>query len=91
MELKLDARPPFSLPAVVRSHGWVDLAPFGQDERTGGLTYVTRLETGRVVGLCITDAPEGVRVEYVRAATAQMSHRRIENGSVAFTYLCPAE
>jgi 3-methyladenine DNA glycosylase/8-oxoguanine DNA glycosylase len=63
MELQLEARPPFSLPAVMRSHGWVDLAPFGRDERTGALTYVARLGTGRVVELRMMPAPGGVRVE----------------------------
>ncbi len=63
MRLNLSARPPFSLPAVVRSHGWVRLAPFRGDERTGGLTYVERLDAGRVVEMLIQEATGGVSVE----------------------------
>lgn len=48
MELKLAAAGPFSLSAVVNSHGWVQLAPFegGED---GTFSYVTRLSSGRVL------------------------------------------
>jgi 3-methyladenine DNA glycosylase/8-oxoguanine DNA glycosylase len=63
MKLTLSARPPFSLSAVVRSHGWVRLAPFGEDERTGGLTYIGQLASGRVVEMLIQEAADGVRVE----------------------------
>ncbi len=63
MRLNLSARPPFSLPAVVRSHGWIRLAPFRGDERTGGLTYVERLDAGRVVEMLIQEATGGVSVE----------------------------
>ena len=63
MRLTLSARPPFSLSAVVRSHGWIRLAPFREDERTGGLTCVERLQSGRVVALLIQQASDGVCVE----------------------------
>jgi 3-methyladenine DNA glycosylase/8-oxoguanine DNA glycosylase len=63
MRLTLSARLPFSLAAVVGSHGWVRLAPFGTDTRTGGLTYVARLDSGRVVELLIQEASGGVSVE----------------------------
>jgi 3-methyladenine DNA glycosylase/8-oxoguanine DNA glycosylase len=59
----LQARSPFSLPAVVGSHGWIRLAPFGQDEHGGGLVYITQLDSGRVVKLHFQAAPGGVRVE----------------------------
>jgi len=62
MRLTLSARPPFSLSMVVRSHGWVRLAPFGRDDRTGGLTYVDRLGSGRVVELSVQEASDGVQV-----------------------------
>ena len=61
--MTLSACPPFSLPAVVKSHGWVRLAPFREDEHTGGLTYVERLDTGRVVEMLIQEATGGVSVE----------------------------
>ena len=63
MKLTLSARPPFSLPSVVRSHGWVQLVPFGEDERSGALTYVGRLDSGRVVEMRVQEAPGGVSVE----------------------------
>lgn len=61
--MKLSTRPPFSLPAVVRSHGWVGLAPFGMHDDGAELTFVDRLDTGRVVELCIREAASGVSVE----------------------------
>jgi 3-methyladenine DNA glycosylase/8-oxoguanine DNA glycosylase len=63
MRLMLSARRPFSLSAVVGSHGWIRLAPFGEDDRTGGLTYVGQLESGRVVEMLIQEAEGGVSVE----------------------------
>jgi 3-methyladenine DNA glycosylase/8-oxoguanine DNA glycosylase len=59
----LAARPPFSLSAVVGSHGWVRLAPFGRDEESGALTRVERLDSGRVVALRVEEMAGGVRVE----------------------------
>ena len=63
MKLTLPAHPPFSLPTVIRSHGWVRLAPFGLDEPSGGLTYIAQLDTGRLVRLLIQETPGGVSVE----------------------------
>jgi len=63
VRLTLFARPPFSLSAVVGSHGWVRLAPFGGDDRTGGLTYVGQLDSGRVVEMLIQEVAGGVSVE----------------------------
>jgi 3-methyladenine DNA glycosylase/8-oxoguanine DNA glycosylase len=63
MKFSLSARPPFSLPAVVGSHGWVRLAPFSTDAHTGVLTYVERLASGRVVEMLIQEATGGVSVE----------------------------
>jgi 3-methyladenine DNA glycosylase/8-oxoguanine DNA glycosylase len=62
MQLSLPARPPFSLPSVVRSHGWIQLAPFEEDESAGELRYVDRLASGRVALLRIREAPGGVSV-----------------------------
>jgi len=63
----IPAYPPFSLSAVVESHGWVQLPPWTWDPDAGLLTRVERLSTGRVVALRIEAAPErsGVRVEAV--------------------------
>ena len=63
MKLTLSARPPFSLSAVVGSHGWIRLAPFGEHDRTSGLTYVGQLDSGRVVEMLIQEAEGGVSVE----------------------------
>ena len=63
MEVRLPARAPFSLSAVVRSHGWIRLAPFAEDESSGGLTYVGQLGSGRVAAVHIGESAEGVRVE----------------------------
>lgn len=60
--LNLAARPPFHLPAVVRSHGWYQLAPFEWDEAGGVLTTVVRLEGGRVLTLTVTANGDGVTV-----------------------------
>ena len=62
MKLTLPAHPPFSLSAVVRSHGWVRLAPFAEAEG-GGLARVERLASGRVVELLIREATGSVSVE----------------------------
>lgn len=48
MEFKLDTTSPFSLAAVVNSHGWIQLAPFTGGEN-GTFSYVTRLSSGRVL------------------------------------------
>jgi 3-methyladenine DNA glycosylase/8-oxoguanine DNA glycosylase len=60
--MELNARQPFSLPAVARSHGWMRLAPFTWDDTTGLLTYVDRLSSGRVTALRMVDTPGGVQV-----------------------------
>ena len=62
MDWILPARAPFSLAAVVGSHGWAQLAPFRREEGTVGLGRVERLSSGRVVDLWLGEAAEGVRV-----------------------------
>ena len=63
MRLNLSARPPFSLPTAVKSHGWVRLAPFDFDEDARRLTYIGRLDSGRVVEMRVREADGGVSVE----------------------------
>jgi 3-methyladenine DNA glycosylase/8-oxoguanine DNA glycosylase len=53
------------------------LAPFGQDEATGGLTRLERLESGCVVSLLIQDAGDSVCVE----ATPSLSQAEREEAS----------
>jgi 3-methyladenine DNA glycosylase/8-oxoguanine DNA glycosylase len=38
----------FSLPAVVRSHGWIQMSPFAETPDQG-LSYIIRLSTGKVL------------------------------------------
>jgi len=63
MRLDLSARLPFSLLAVVKSHGWASLAPFGIDARTDGLVRIERLDSGLVVEMLIRGTANGVRVQ----------------------------
>jgi 3-methyladenine DNA glycosylase/8-oxoguanine DNA glycosylase len=63
MQLTLSANPPFSLYTAVRSHGWVQLVPFGWDEDACKLTRVERLDSGRVVEMFVQGADGGVRVK----------------------------
>jgi len=63
MKLTLSAHPPFSLPTVVMSHGWIRLLPFGVNAEGSELTRVERLDSGRVVELLIQEAPGGVGVK----------------------------
>ncbi len=77
MELNLAARPPFSLPAVINSHGWVQLAPFTQKEH--GFEIVQRLPTGRVVNIVVSAAFGGIR------ATAPDDLDAAERAAVADT------
>ncbi len=63
MRLALSACAPFSLQAIVTSHGWAQLSPFFLDHRTSALGRIERLSTGRVVELLIREAGDGVTVE----------------------------
>ena len=63
MKLTLPARPPFSFRSAVVSHGWMQLVPFTFDEKKNLLTYVDRLDSGRVVELRLREAPGGIVVE----------------------------
>jgi len=70
MNLTLSTRQPFSFLSVVNSHGWVQLAPFGYDKDAETLSYIFRLEFGRVVELRLRSAASGVRVEVDGALSA---------------------
>ncbi len=61
MTITLPARPPFSLPVVVNSHGWIQLAPF-RPTGDGGFSYIARLAQGRVLELTVEPLPEAVSV-----------------------------
>ena len=70
-QLHLAALPPFSLSAVVLSHGWIRLPPFGYDRDSGTLTYVTRLGSDTITGLQIAEVRDGVDVTAGATLTAQ--------------------
>jgi 3-methyladenine DNA glycosylase/8-oxoguanine DNA glycosylase len=63
MNVHVPAHPPFSLSAVVRSHGWWQLSPFDWDDAGGVLTRVERLSTGRVVELRLRESDVGVSID----------------------------
>jgi 3-methyladenine DNA glycosylase/8-oxoguanine DNA glycosylase len=80
MDIYLPARPPFSFQAVVHSHGWVQLAPFRQDEAQQRLTYVDRLSTGRVAAYTLTEADSGARLHvtaHLNAAEQAEAARKV--------------
>ena len=62
MNLTLTARPPFSLPAVIHSHGWFQLAPFQADPDLSRLSYVSRLSTNQIVALEIFQKEQGIAI-----------------------------
>jgi 3-methyladenine DNA glycosylase/8-oxoguanine DNA glycosylase len=62
MKLVLPVNDPFSLTAVIRSHGWVQLAPFATDGDYQYLACVDELAGGRVLPLSIEAADGGVAV-----------------------------
>jgi 3-methyladenine DNA glycosylase/8-oxoguanine DNA glycosylase len=63
MTLVMPVRPPFSLSAVIRSHGWRALAPFSADQSGNRLSRIERLNSGRVVELVMQEPTGGVSVE----------------------------
>jgi 3-methyladenine DNA glycosylase/8-oxoguanine DNA glycosylase len=62
MNMTLPAQPPFSLPTTIRSHGWIQLAPFASDDDYQTFSYVAQLATERVVSLHVQQEGDGVRV-----------------------------
>lgn len=63
MKFTLPARKPFNFLSVIKSHGWVQLAPFHFDEESNTLHYILQLSHGRVVELKMHAATDGVQVE----------------------------
>jgi len=83
MRMTLPALPPFSLSAVVRSHGWARLAPFAVTEDGCELSRVERLHSGRVVELVIQEADHGVKVEI----SGQLSDREMDEVADKVTWM----
>lgn len=63
MQIRLTARPPFSLAPVVLSHGWIRLLPFNEEPDHGGMSYIDQLSSGKVVELNVSEIPGGVTVD----------------------------
>jgi 3-methyladenine DNA glycosylase/8-oxoguanine DNA glycosylase len=62
MQITLSATPPFSLPSVIRSHGWIQLAPFHEDEITGDFSCIVHLESEKVIELRVQSGSGGIIV-----------------------------
>ncbi|MCB8983198.1 MAG: DNA-3-methyladenine glycosylase 2 family protein [Ardenticatenaceae bacterium] len=59
MKLQFSASSTYSLPTVISSHGWVQLAPFSRGENGDSFTYCLELKTGPVVAFSVTPAENG--------------------------------
>lgn len=59
MKLEFSASTAYSLPTVVNSHGWVQLAPFSRGENGDSFTYCLELAAGPVAAFAITPAENG--------------------------------
>jgi 3-methyladenine DNA glycosylase/8-oxoguanine DNA glycosylase len=62
MNFTLTAAAPFTLQSVLRSHGWVQLAPFSAQAPYQEFTYVNQLENGRVTSWRVQAAEGGAGV-----------------------------
>ncbi len=62
MNMILPAQPPFSLPSVLRSHGWIQLAPFASEDPYQEFTYTNQLDSGHVTVWRVQPAEGGVRL-----------------------------
>lgn len=63
MRIEIDAVPPFSLAAVIHSHGWARLAPFYLDAEAEQLSYTYQFKDKRVINLSFEEIPNGVAVK----------------------------
>jgi 3-methyladenine DNA glycosylase/8-oxoguanine DNA glycosylase len=73
MQFTLSARSPFRFLSVVKSHGWVQLAPFAFDEETSILTYTDWLSNGRVLTYQIAETQGGVSVKTEKLTKAEQA------------------
>lgn len=63
---------------MVKSHGWVQLAPFAFDEESGTLTYTDRLPNGHVLDYQISERENGITVkteELTKSEQKEVSER----------------
>ena len=62
MQINLTARPPFSLPSLMQSHGWLQLAPFSYAPGNDHFSTVHQLRNGRVLAMTVQPTHTGVRL-----------------------------
>lgn len=74
MQITLSATPPFSLPSVIHSHGWIQLAPFHEDEITGDFSCIVHLESEKVIELSVQSGSGGIIVTINDALPAAEVH-----------------
>lgn len=73
MQLFITPQQPFSLTAVIRSHGWVQLLPFGTNDSFTTLLYVFRLPDGVIIDLSIREADRQVAVQSSSELSAEQN------------------
>ena len=61
MTISLNTPSAFNLPAVVRSHGWIQMEPFAETP-DHGLAYVLRLSSGKVLRFDVHATHSGLRL-----------------------------
>ena len=61
MSFTLTTPASFNLPAVVRSHGWIQMPPFAETSQHG-LSYVIRMSTGKVLHFEANPSTMDIRV-----------------------------
>lgn len=86
MKFNLPARQPFNFQSVIKSHGWVQLAPCGWNDST--FTYIDRLSNGRVIEYRISESADGLRVE---TETLTASERREVRERIAWMFALDAD
>lgn len=68
MPFTLQSPTSFNLPAVVRSHGWIQMLPFAETANHG-LSYVIRMSTGKVLRFEANSADDAIRVNTTELLT----------------------
>jgi 3-methyladenine DNA glycosylase/8-oxoguanine DNA glycosylase len=68
MTFTITTPPLFNLPAVVRSHGWIQMAPFAETT-DHGLSYVIRMSTSKVTRFEVHPFGADVRVDSTEELT----------------------
>ena len=83
MHFTLDARQPFRLKSVIRSHGWYQLAPFEEELDGTRLHIIMRLTNGHVIEPAIGEFEGGVSV----AITAELTPEEKQELSKTVTWM----